>query len=390
MLTGTMLFSCSPSTANPTDTTKDTSADTDGSEIEDLELPEYDFEGADHALFLKLPEGFAEKDYSEGIDFRSETPSEAEIKNELIKNYLKNFETKSDVSENGVVEDLDYLTMTYVGKLNGEAFSGGSAENASHQVSIYASTFIDGFDLGLIGMKVGETKDLELTFPDPYQNNPDLAGKAVVFTVTVSKIERPSYPEITDQLILDNPNVFTEEGITAEKLLENVTKSLAESYKSENESLLYDACWSYLLKNSEVVSYPEGLVEGYVDVIVRSYELQYSQSIDQLAIQMGYLSGSDFIDKYAKPMAQDVIKESLMLYYVAEELEVVITTDEAHASAREQYTAQIEPNISFYSMFYGISDYESYVEYMGGIESYKQSMIYNAIIVKLCKIESVE
>ena len=95
-----------------------------------------------------------------------------------------------------LVESGDIVNIDYVGKVDGQEFNGGSA--TGYHLTIGSGTFIDGFEDGLIGKNVGETVDLNLKFPDNYTNNTDLAGKDVVFTVTVNSISR--VPELTDEV----------------------------------------------------------------------------------------------------------------------------------------------------------------------------------------------
>lgn len=89
--------------------------------------------------------------------------------------------TGSDVT----VEDGDTAIIDFVGKLNGVAFDGGTASN--YELEIGSGSFIDGFEDGLIGVKKGDTVDLNLTFPESYPST-ELAGKDVVFTVTVNGV----------------------------------------------------------------------------------------------------------------------------------------------------------------------------------------------------------
>ena len=83
------------------------------------------------------------------------------------------------------VEEGDTVNIDYVGKRDGEAFDGGTA--SGYNLTIGSHSFIDGFEEGLVGKKVGETVDLDLTFPENYQNQ-EMAGVDVVFTVTINKI----------------------------------------------------------------------------------------------------------------------------------------------------------------------------------------------------------
>lgn len=87
-----------------------------------------------------------------------------------------------------VIEDGDTVNIDFVGRLDGEAFEGGSSQNQGYDLTIGSGSFIAGFEEGLIGKEIGNTYDLPLTFPDPYKPNPDLSGKDVVFEVTVHEI----------------------------------------------------------------------------------------------------------------------------------------------------------------------------------------------------------
>ena len=127
-----------------------------------------------------------------------------------IKVYTKSDEFKefynsvisSDVSSNdlyvkkteGEVANGDTVNIDYTGKKDGVAFDGGTAEG--YDLTIGSNSFIDGFETGLIGKKIGETVDLNLTFPENYDSS-ELAGKAVVFTVKINyvKTEEERKPE---------------------------------------------------------------------------------------------------------------------------------------------------------------------------------------------------
>lgn len=101
----------------------------------------------------------------------------------------------------GTVSEYDIVNIDYVGKLDGEPFDNGSAQG--YNLGIGTGSFIDGFEDGLIGVQTGETVDLNLKFPDGYQQNTELAGKDVVFTVTVNYIN-----EVTDEFVVDNREVI--------------------------------------------------------------------------------------------------------------------------------------------------------------------------------------
>ncbi|MDG1118123.1 MAG: trigger factor [Flavimaricola sp.] len=105
-----------------------------------------------------------------------------------------NFEDRKKGSK---AKDGDQVVIDFVGKVDGEAFEGGSAED--YPLVLGSNSFIPGFEDGLIGVKEGDEKDVDVSFPDDYQA-PNLAGKAAVFTCTVKAVKEPKPAEINDEL----------------------------------------------------------------------------------------------------------------------------------------------------------------------------------------------
>lgn len=141
-------------------------------------------------------------------------PNDYKVTEEQIEDYANNMAQYSaqpsykDTNKKKV-EEGDIVNIDYEGKKDGVAFDGGT--DTGFHLEIGSNTFIDGFEEGLIGKKVGQTVDLDLTFPENYQSA-DLAGQAVVFTVKINKIvkEDPDAKfELTDEYVKKNFNVDT-------------------------------------------------------------------------------------------------------------------------------------------------------------------------------------
>lgn len=141
------------------------------------------------------------------------TPLSTEVTDEEIQQGIAQLLSSNPlfvpIEDKTVVEEGDLVNIDYVGKMDGEEFQGGNSGGAGFNLEIGSHSFIDGFEDGLIGKEVGGTYDLNLTFPDPYQNNPDLAGKAVVFTVEVHKIVEEQEPEWNDDFVKENTEYET-------------------------------------------------------------------------------------------------------------------------------------------------------------------------------------
>ena len=163
-------------------------------------------------------------------------------------------EIESDVESNGfyteikktqgTVENGDTVNIDYEGKRDGVAFEGGTAQG--YDLEIGSHSFIDGFEEGLIGKEIGSTVDLNLSFPDPYPNNPDLAGVPVVFTVTVNyavtnQAQQPA--EYFEKLGFDSEKAYREDvrERTIQNLLINLATESAEikEYPQQEVDLLY-------------------------------------------------------------------------------------------------------------------------------------------------------
>jgi len=116
---------------------------------------------------------------------------------EALDNLASTAQNFEDRKKGSKAKDGDQVVIDFVGKVDGEAFEGGSAED--YPLVLGSNSFIPGFEAGLIGVKEGEEKDVEVSFPDHYQA-PNLAGKAAVFTCTVKAVKEPKPAEINDEL----------------------------------------------------------------------------------------------------------------------------------------------------------------------------------------------
>lgn len=171
------------------------------------------------------------------------------------------------------VEEGDIVNVDYVGKLDGTAFDGGTAENQN--IDVYnnsaaggANGYIDGFTEGLKGASVGDVIDCDVTFPEDYGQE-DLAGKAVVFTFTVNSIQK----EIT---IDDIDDAFAKEQFQAETvddMYAQVRAYLESTASNTRESDIYNAIQNYLLDNCTVE-----VPEDYLAARVNDFETQFVQN----------------------------------------------------------------------------------------------------------------
>ena len=173
--------------------------------------------------------------------------TDEDVQNE-IDNALANYPVEVDQA----AKEGDTVNIDYVGKIDGEEFDGGSDQGAD--LKLGSGKFIDGFEDGLIGARKGETRTLNLTFPEDYTQ--DLAGKAVEFTVTVNAVKEP-LSEPTDQWVADNIEGY--DNISDYKA--GIRSEQEESNEQTAENQVRYAAWTQVIDNCTINEYPETLVE---------------------------------------------------------------------------------------------------------------------------------
>lgn len=180
--------------------------------------------------------------------------------------------TGSDVT----VEDGDTAIIDFVGKLNGVAFDGGTASN--YELEIGSGSFIDG----LIGVKKGDTVDLNLTFPESYQST-ELAGKDVVFTVTVNGVKRK--PQLNDEWLAANTNYATLAEFAAE-----TKQKLEDNAETTASNTLESSGLDQVISNSTVKKYYKSLIEqgeSQYEKRLNAYASAYGKSLSELLAAQG-------------------------------------------------------------------------------------------------------
>ena len=160
---------------------------------------------------------------------------------ESIKSDLEILATETEVTDRPA-QMGDVTTIDFLGKHDGVAFAGG--EGKDYELELGSGAFIDGFEEGIVGHSIGETFDLNLTFPDPYTRNPDLAGEEVVFTVTLKAIKGKNVPELTDDILSEIGTSAT----TVEEYKAEVKKHLEESNAKTAEENLKKAITALLTR----------------------------------------------------------------------------------------------------------------------------------------------
>lgn len=177
-------------------------------------------------------------------------------------NYLRSqHATIVEAPDKTVVENGDIANIDYAGYKDGVAFDGGTA--AGQNLMIGSGSFIPGFEEGLIGVKVGETVSLDLTFPEDYSNSEELAGADVTFEVTVNSISTAELPELTDEFV---QSLGLTDCNTVDELKDYVYQVANDSYENSIKRQISQK----VTENSIFEEPPEEMVERYCNILVEN------------------------------------------------------------------------------------------------------------------------
>lgn len=218
-----------------------------------------------------------------------------------IKEELQN---KAEEVTEGSVQNGDVVTINYVGTKDGVAFDGGTANN--YELTIGSGNFIDGFEDGIIGMKKGQTKDLDLTFPEEYSSE-ELAGQEVVFKVTLQSFKRA--PELTDDWAAKNTDCKT-----AEEYRKEIRTTLEDEAKTSAQNTLRETAWNTVLSASEVKEYPQDdmdTAKTEFKTLYENYAKQGDMTLEDFVKAQG-ISMDDF-EEQSSQYAEYKVKQNLIV-----------------------------------------------------------------------------
>ena len=259
------------------------------------------------------------------------TPEKVEVTDEEINHELGHLLERYTelVTKDGAVENGDVAIIDFEGFKDGVAFDGGKGENYSLEIG--SNTFIPGFEEQVIGMKVGEEKDLNLTFPEDYGAK-DLAGAKVVFKVKVNEIKVKQTRELDEDFFED----LGMEGIDSEeKLRDEIKASITAQKEMDAENKYVDTILEEVGKNVEV-DIPEEMVEEEVDRLIKRFEQQ--MKMQGISLELYYqFTGSDektLRDQMEKEAYSNVLYR-LMLEEISTQEKVEISEEDAEKEAEE-------------------------------------------------------
>ena len=302
----------SPEVTTPGATTPEESAPEESTPKEELTRPVIDYANMDLSIYITL---------GQYKDLEIPIPQKAVVDEAYVKGFLDSdliyYGYSDKITDRAVTED-DTVSISYAGYLDGVAFEGGTGDKDNF--TIYdGGGFIPGFAEGLIGATPGVLTDVNVTFPENY-HSADLAGKAVVFKVTVHHIYEAK--ELTDEIAND---MTGGEYKTAEDLLKYYNEYLTNMVDTEFEEKKFDLTWSTISEKSTVVSRPDDIINSLFDyeiAVAQESADQYGMDVDTLLSYQGYTRES------LKAAIEESVIYNILIYSFIKAENFSITDDE--------------------------------------------------------------
>jgi trigger factor len=239
------------------------------------------------------------------------------------------------VKEEGTAELGDTVVLDFEGFVDGEAFEGGTAEN--HSLELGSGSFIPGFEEQLVGLATGESKDVEVSFPEEY-HAAELAGKPAVFKVTLHEIKGKELPALDDEFAKD----VDDEVETLDALKEKIRTRLEDSKKHEAEHHLRDSLVEKAAENAQV-EIPEVMVTSEVNRMLQEFEQRLQMQGMNLELYFQF-SGQD-----ENALREQMKEEAVNRVRVALTLEAIVKAENIEATD-EDVNAELEKMAGMYNM----------------------------------------
>ena len=264
-----------------------------------------------------------------GLEYTKETikVTDKEVKAEIDNRVAAKATTKD--SKKGTVKDGDNVNISYVGKIDGKEFDGGTADNQT--LTIGSGAFIDGFEDGLVEKKVGDKVTLDLKFPKDYQNK-EVAGKDVTFEVTINSKQVTTTPKYDEKFIKENSDYDNKKDYEA-----SVKEELQKSKEETAVDTAKQTLWSEAVENAEVKKYPKGAVKKEQDSIIEQYKLMaQNYNMEWADFLKTYMQTTEKeFQKQAKTYGKSVAKQKLVLYAIADKENIKISNGDYKKRLKE-------------------------------------------------------
>ena len=251
----------------------------------------------------------------------------AEVTDEDVEKQIKTFQDRQgkmvDAPEGSAVKDGDFTTLDFEGFVNGEAFEGGKGQD--YPLQIGSGSFIPGFEDQLIGAKIGEEKEVNVTFPEEYHAK-ELAGKAATFKCTIRSIKQKELPAMDDELAKKVSKFETLEELKAD-VRKNLEENAARKAENDQKAAAIDMATSNI-----TVDIPAVMIDNRVEGMIREMAMRLEQQGMSFDAYLQY-AGTDInkIREDYRETAEKNVRTDLMLEEVAKAEDIKVEAKDLDA-----------------------------------------------------------
>lgn len=259
----------------------------------------------------------------------------------------------------------DLVNLNYSGSIDGVKFDGGTAED--QELELGSHTFIEGFEDQLVGLNVGDEKDVNVTFPEAY-HSADLAGKPAVFACKILGIREKVLPELNDEFAAD-----TTEFSTLKELKDDIKKHIKEHKEGHAKQDAENELISKVVKNA-TVEVPESMVNSQLDRIIE--DMKNNLAYQGLAIEDYFRYMGTTMEEFRKTRKADAessVKTSLVLQEIIKAEKIEVTDEDINAKLEEVASRMGQP----------VEDVKKL--YLKGQEEYLKNTILSEKVIKVLK-----
>ena len=275
----------------------------------------------DIELLISLRPTIEAEDYKElAPEYEEPTVDDSEVE-ERLKDILESNASYVPLKEKRALKEGDQANFDFVGKIDGVEFDGGKAEG--FELVIGSGQFIPGFEEQMVGMEIGQTKDITVTFPEDYQSD-DLAGKEAVFTITLNDIKEKAEATLDDEMV--KKLIPNDDNATAE----TVKEKISDQIKSEKMAKLYNEELKPKLIEALVEKYdfalPQNIVEQEIDAQINVKAREMSE--DELAQYKDNEEKINELREELRESAENSVKATFLVDYLARKEGIEVSDQE--------------------------------------------------------------
>ena len=306
-----------------------------------------------YKTYISLPEY---KGLSVSVDSEQKEVTDSDV-TDYINNLISQYGTTESVTE-GVTANGDTISLDYSGLLDGTAFSGGTATDASYTIG--SGNFISDLDKGLVGLTVGQEYDIPCTFPDNYTS--ELAGKSVIFTVKVTAIVKTTYPEITDEWVMENKDTLNLSGTTVPEFRQEVRKIVEANANDKYMQATFNTAYEKIKEQiGDSVTYPDDEVQSLVEVFNTNIENEFNNygsyygasDLDSYKTKVYGFESIDAYNEYVDNQAKSYLLEKMVITVIAADNDIHVNEDEIVSYGNDLAT------------YYGYDDFAAITDAVG-------------------------